>query len=162
MGISPQKAIIFFSSAWGGWTSNKYIVQNSGFLENLLSSNVVLADQEFNVKEEVELYCAEIKLHAFTKGKKQLDIVDIETTRNTANVWIHVKRVMGQLWQKFIIFSNTMPMTVVKKTNDHPPATVNQIIRVFCSLINFLSSVIPFEWFQHLCIIYHCNLFSII
>ena len=40
---------------------------------------------------------------AFTKGKEQLDQVDVETTRGIANVCIHVERVIGLLCRKYTI-----------------------------------------------------------
>ena len=51
-----------------------------------------------------------INISAFTRGKDQLDPVDVETTRGIANVRIHVERVIvhverviGTLRQKYTI-----------------------------------------------------------
>ncbi|KAG8198010.1 hypothetical protein JTE90_001850 [Oedothorax gibbosus] len=99
----------------------------------------------FNVKDEVELYCAEIKVPAFTKGKKQLSPLDIENTRALAHVRIHVERVIGVLRQKYRILHDIMPISLIKKTTKDAPSTVDQIVYVCCCLTNMCPSVVPFD-----------------
>ena len=55
-------------------------------LSNLLPGEFVLADRGLDIKVDVALYCAEIKIPSFTKGKKQLLQWDTESTRRIANV----------------------------------------------------------------------------
>ena len=62
IGISPQVVITFISKAWGGRTSDKYLAENSKFLNHLLPGDVVLADRGFNIAESVRFYCAEVKI----------------------------------------------------------------------------------------------------
>ena len=72
IGIAPQGVITYISKAWGGRASDKYITENSGILDNLQPGDVILADRGFNIEESVALYYAEVKIPAFTRGKKQL------------------------------------------------------------------------------------------
>ena len=51
-------------------------------------------------------HLAELNIPALAKGKNQLDPVDVEKTRNIANVRIHVERVIGTLRQRYTIFSS--------------------------------------------------------
>lgn len=90
IGIAPQGVISYITNGWGGRTSDKYLTENSTFLDNLLPGDLVLADRGFNIHESVGLMCAEVKIPAFTKGKKQLSAYDVESTRKIAHVRIHV------------------------------------------------------------------------
>ena len=50
-------------------------------LENFLLGDMILADRGFTIQESAGMYCAEVRVPAFTKGKKQLSKVEIETAR---------------------------------------------------------------------------------
>jgi hypothetical protein len=60
----------------------------------------VLADREFDIRESVGVMCAEVHIPAFTTGKKQLSAKEVESTRKSANVRIHVERVIDSVRQK--------------------------------------------------------------
>ena len=66
--ITPQGSISYISEAWGGRTSDKYIVENSGFLDHILPGDVILADRGFLIKESLDLLRANLQMPAFTKG----------------------------------------------------------------------------------------------
>ena len=51
--------------------------------------DTILADRGFNIQESVGLFCATVKIPAFTRGKKQLSGIEVEQTRSLANVRIH-------------------------------------------------------------------------
>ncbi|XP_066913333.1 uncharacterized protein [Clytia hemisphaerica] len=69
LGITPQGTISFVSEPWGGRTSDVYLTENSGLLKNLIPGDVVMADRGFTISDSVGLYCAELKIPEFTKGK---------------------------------------------------------------------------------------------
>lgn len=81
IGITPQGSICFTSKAWGGWTSDKYLTERCGLLNNLKAGDLVLADRGFTISESVALYQAQLAIPAFTKGKNQLDQFDVERTQ---------------------------------------------------------------------------------
>lgn len=54
-----------------------YLTENSGILEKLLPGDILLAGRGFNVHEAAGLYCAEVKVPPFTKGKNQLSRCEI-------------------------------------------------------------------------------------
>lgn len=56
-----------------------------------------MADRGFAITESIALQQAKLVIPAFTKGKTQLDPVDVELTRGIAHVRIHVERVIGLL-----------------------------------------------------------------
>ena len=100
IGITPQGTISFVSHAWGGRTSDKFLTENCGILDKLVPGDMVMADRGFTIHESVAFRRSELVIPAFTKGKKQLDPLDVEKTRNISKVRIHVERVIGLLRRK--------------------------------------------------------------
>ena len=79
--ITPQSTISYVSQAWGGQTSDKFLTVNCGILNKLLPWGLVLADRGFTTVESVMFQQAQLAIPSFTKGKDQLDPVDVEKTR---------------------------------------------------------------------------------
>lgn len=77
---TPQGVISYISNSWGGRVSDKYIVENSGYLPHLLLGDVVLADRGFDVADSLALYGATLDIPSFTRGRDQLPAEDIEAT----------------------------------------------------------------------------------
>ncbi|XP_070410399.1 uncharacterized protein [Nothobranchius furzeri] len=84
MGISPQEVISFISKGWGGRTTDAHITANSGFLDNLLPGDLILADRGFTIQNQVGLHCAKVEAPASSRGKKQLGAVELEDSRKLA------------------------------------------------------------------------------
>ena len=85
IGITPQGSICFTSKAREGWTSDKYPTEKCGLLDNLKPGYLVMADRGFTISESVGLYQTHLAIPAFTRGKNQLDAVDVERIRGIAN-----------------------------------------------------------------------------
>ena len=122
IGITLQGSISFVSETWRGRTSDKFLTENCGFLDKPLPGDMVMADRGFTVSESVGLKQAELVIPAFTKGKAQLDPVDVEKTRAVASVLIHVERVIGLLCNKCKILEGTLTTDFLRGTcsiNDH-------------------------------------------
>ena len=145
IGITPQGTVSFVSQAWGGRTSDKFLTENCGFLKHLLPGDLVLADRGFTIHEEVWYYGANLNIPAFTKGKDQLDPIDIENTRNIANVRIHVERVIGFLRQKYTILQSTLPTSYLMCNSGDTVPLIDRIIRVCSALVNLCPPIIPFD-----------------
>ena len=145
IGITPQGTVSFVSEAWGGRTSDKFLTENCGFLKHLLPGDLVLADRGFTIHEEVWYYGANQNIPVFTKGKDQLDPIDIENTRNIANVRIHVERVIGFLRQKYTILQSTLPTSYLMCNSGDTVPLIDRIIRVCSALVNLCPPIIPFD-----------------
>ena len=104
--------------------SDKEITEHSGLLQYLLPGNkifiynmysqvltilgdVILADRGFMCDEYARMVMAEVKTPPFTRGKKQLEKVDIDWSRELSMVRIHVEWVIGSLKQKYTIIKGT-------------------------------------------------------
>ena len=122
-----------------------FLTENSGLLKNLIPGDIVMADRGLPIQDAVGLFCAEVKIPAFTEGRKQLSAYDLEQTRNIAHVRIHVERVIGTLRQKYKILQNTVPVSMLVNRTPDRPATIDQIVTVCCALVNICPSVVPLE-----------------
>ena len=77
--ITPQGTISYVSKCVGGRMTkvcNNYCKIKCNLI-CLLKGDVVLADRGFTCQDHIGMYLAEIKMPLFTRGKKQLEKVDI-------------------------------------------------------------------------------------
>ena len=147
IGITPQGTISFVSEAWGGRTSDKFLTENCGFLKQLLPGDLVRADRGFTVHEQVWFHQAELNIPAFTRGKNQLDPVDVEKTHKIANVRIHVERVTGILRQKYTILQSTLSTDYLMCNSEDKSKIplIDKIIRVCAALVNLCPPIVNFD-----------------
>ena len=136
IGVTPQGSVSFISKAWGGRVSDKHLTENSRILNNVLPVDIVLADRGFNIADSVGFYQAKLHIPSFTKGKKQLTALEVETTRKIANVRIHVERVIGLVRRKYTILQSTLPIDYVKTKEGETLSPIDKIATVCCALTN--------------------------
>ena len=70
---------------------------------------------------------AEVKIPPFTRGKKQLEKVDVDWSRKLSVVRIHVEHVIG------------------KNMQNAKDTTTSTIDRIYCACVNLCPSVVPQE-----------------
>lgn len=87
IGVSPQRVIIYISDAYGGCSSDKFIVEDSGFLNNI--EETVMADRGFLIVDSLKTKGATLQIPAFTKGRDQLHPIEIEDTWKIAKMCEH-------------------------------------------------------------------------
>ena len=76
-----------------GWkVSDVNLTENCGILDKLLPGDLILADRGFNIHESAGLFCAQVKISPFTKGKNQLSKTEVDNSRQLSRVRIHVGR----------------------------------------------------------------------
>ena len=46
-----------------------HLTENCGLLDKLLPGDIVLADRGFSIYKAASLYCAEVRIPSFTRGK---------------------------------------------------------------------------------------------
>lgn len=101
-----------------------------------------MQESGFNVQDSAGLFCAEVKLPPFTKGKKQLSKCE---ARQLSRVRIHVKRVIGLLQLKYKILRGTLPINFIKCSAGEEYSTIDKIATVCSGLCNCCESVVPFD-----------------
>ena len=104
--------------------------------------DVIVADRGFTCNDYANMVMAEVKIPPFSRGKRQLEKVAVDWSRELSLVRIHVERVIGSLKQKYIILQNVLPISLLKNRKDTEP-TIDKLVHVCCALINLSPSVIP-------------------
>ncbi|XP_039525901.1 uncharacterized protein LOC120478179 [Pimephales promelas] len=131
--IAPCGLVMFISPAYGGRCSDKFITQESGFLEYLRPGDEVMADRGFTIRDLLFERRVNLVLPAFTHKGGQLSDEDVTATRRIANVRIHVERVIRRL-KVFKIISQTVPINLSHK--------MDKILRICAALVNMQGEII--------------------
>lgn len=115
--IAPNGLISFISSAWGGRTSDRHIVQECGLLDLLDAGDTILADRGFTIQEDLLFRQASLVIPPPGSGKVQMTADEVKKTRKIANSRIHVERAINRLkW--FKLLNSTVPVTMVPIFDD--------------------------------------------
>lgn len=142
--ILPHGSVNFISCGYGGRTSDKFIVEDCGILNNIRNGDLILADRGFTVAEAVGLHGGQLKTPAFKENRPQLTKKEIADSRTIANVRIHVERVIGVLKLKFNILCG--PVNILHATpNSQGFNFFDKVVKVCCCLHNVNPGVVPLE-----------------
>lgn len=140
--VTPCGTISYVSKCWGGRVSDRYLTQQCGFLELLKPGDVILADRGFNIEDDLKFYGAKLEIPAFTRGKKQLSVEEVERSKRLSRVRIHVERVIGLLKMKYKIIEGPLPLSLIKSNIDKNTASIDKIVTVCSALINLSESIV--------------------
>ena len=127
---TPYGSISFISQAWGGRVSSVDIVRESGFINRNIHchEDQILPDRVFIRQDEFAAGCGvELIIPSFTEPKKQLSSKEVETSRQIANVRIHVERTIGLIKNIYRIIDGTLPITLLKSLSDEADDCEKQI-----------------------------------
>ena len=76
---------------------DKNLTEHCLLLDNVVPGDTILADRGFDISDSVGFRCSKLELPAFTKGRAQLSGIEVEQTKNIANVRIHVEIFIGNI-----------------------------------------------------------------
>ena len=107
--------------------------------------DVILADRGFTCSDYARMAMATVKVPPFTKGKRQLEKIEVDWSREISLVRIHVERIIGVLKQKYTILQNVLPISLIQDENDETQSTIDKIVTVCCTCVNMCPSVVPQE-----------------
>ena len=133
VGITPSGMISFLSKAWGGRASDQHITRESGFLDLLEPTDLIMADRGFTIKEDLMVRGATLEIPPPSSGLEQMSKDKVIKTKRIANARIHVERAIGRM-KVFSILKKTLPVTLVPLIDD--------IILVCASISNLLPPLV--------------------
>ncbi|GFW42851.1 uncharacterized protein TNCV_1212581 [Trichonephila clavipes] len=135
---TPLGKVSFVSKLYGGRTSDKQIIQLSGFLEQIRPGDVIFADRGFPVKDLVAERGASLVLPASTKGKKQLSSAEVINSRKVSRLRVHIERCIGRL-KTFRILKSLWPISFVNNKTSEETCIGDDVIFVVAALCNILK-----------------------
>lgn len=130
---APSGIVMYISEAYGGKCSDRFITQNSGFLDHLRAGDEVMGDRGFTIRDLLEERKVRLITPAFTRKKCQLTNEQVTRTRRIANVRIHIERAIRRL-KVYKILSQTVPIHFVPK--------IDKILRICAALVNLRGELI--------------------
>ncbi|XP_019638973.1 PREDICTED: uncharacterized protein LOC109480957 [Branchiostoma belcheri] len=117
IGITPNGTISFLSNGYGGRSSDKNIVLDSGFLDLVDPGDVILADRGFPISSELLQRQAHLEIPPPSSGWTQQTREAVSKTKQVANARIHVERAIGRVkW--FAFLKRTVPLNMVPLLDD--------------------------------------------
>ena len=106
------------------------------------------ADRGFDISDDLCIYGAKLEILAFTRGKKQLSLLEVEHSKRISQVRIHVECVIGLLKNKYALLQSTLPVCLIKHKHDNDFANIDKILIVCSALVNLCPSVVPYYSFS--------------
>ena len=99
IGIAPNGMISFLSVGWGGTTSDKRIVNESGFLDLVDPGDVILAGRGFTINSELLMRHAKLEIPPPSSGLEQ-QTADVAKNKKHLDV-AHV----SALWKPWLLLN---------------------------------------------------------
>lgn len=126
VGVSPKGSFIFICDLFTGSITDKRIVQDSGFLNNIEFGDDIMADRGFLIRGELALKGATLNIPPFSMGKQMCSNATTKT-RRIARARIHVERAIGRL-KNFAILQGVIALSM--------KPLYTQIVKVCAMLCN--------------------------
>ena len=129
VGITPNGAISFVSDCYGGRASDKFIVEDCGFISNLRPGDQVMADRGFKISDYLAFHQCTLTIPPSKARDMQLSSKAVKTTSKIANVRIYVEQAIKRM-KVFHILQNDIPINILPIVDD--------IVKSVCILTNLL------------------------
>ena len=111
IGCTPAGYPCFVSKAYGGKASDRFIVENSGFLNMICDGETVMADKGFDIQDLLLAKQSNLIIPPFKrKSEKRFTQGKARQTSQIAKARIHVERCIGRI-KNFRILKSTIPVT---------------------------------------------------
>lgn len=131
--IAPSGFFMFVSGAYGGRASDKFIVEDSHFVDYLLENQEVMADRGFMITTAMKEKNVKLNVPAFSRGKPQFSEAEATASRRISRLRIHVERAINRI-KLYRILKHSLPI--------HHKKLMNSIILVCAGLCNLKGPLI--------------------
>ncbi|XP_049523027.1 uncharacterized protein LOC125945300 [Dermacentor silvarum] len=112
VGATPDCYVSVVSPLYGGGTSDRAIVQQSGVLDLFEAGDGIMVDKEFNVDD---LLPRGFVLHTppfRIPGEAQMSAKDVEATKHVASARVHIERVIRRI-KEFHLLDRPLPINML-------------------------------------------------
>jgi hypothetical protein len=133
--ITPRGTICFLSPGMGGRASDKCVVKDSGFLDEIQPGDVVMADKGFLIEEDLISAGAKLAVPPGKRGQSQMTRLELFKTKTIANLRIHVERAIKRI-KEFNILNSPGGLSLLLAPH------LDTIMTVCCSLCNLLPPLV--------------------
>lgn len=133
---TPDGLISFVSNGFGGRTSDKMIVEESGFLDLLEDGAHIMADRGFKHLDEILLTKNNFMVRPpSVSSKEKSSKEEVKTAKKIASLRIHVERVIARIREFDILKPHAcVNLNLVKSLDD--------IVVIACGVINIQNYLI--------------------
>ncbi|XP_006008626.1 uncharacterized protein LOC102345883 [Latimeria chalumnae] len=129
IGLTPLGFICFVSKGWGARVLDRQLIVNSGFLDSLEPSDVVMAERGFPIQKELLMKGATLVIPPGVQGQEEMMGVDALQAKKIAHLRTNVERAVDRIrW--FRLIREALPLTLLPLVDD--------IVVVCAALCNLL------------------------
>lgn len=134
--ITPNGVINFISGASGGRTSDKEMVEKSGFLSKLKPETSVMADRGFKhiAPLLIPKRCKLVRPPSVPENTK-LEKSEIKESKRIASLRIHVERVIGRIREFSMV-------DIHSRINHNLLYLMDHIVLIVCGIVNIQGALI--------------------
>ncbi|XP_037526103.2 uncharacterized protein LOC119403231 [Rhipicephalus sanguineus] len=112
VGATPDCYISYVSKLYGGGTSDRAIVQQSGVLDILEPWDAVMVDKGFKIEDLLPLGVSRHMPPFRIAGEPQMSQQDVEETKRVASARVHIERVIRRI-KEFHILDRPFPINMI-------------------------------------------------
>ena len=134
VGSTPGGLVNVVSDAYGGWTSDRQIVEHSNIVQLCEPGNSEMADKGFNVQDLFARMDVTVTIPTFFKKRNIISGKIILRDRKVSSKHIHIERIIG-LGRTYKILTNPLNSTETK--------LFSHIAYCCFMLCNFRTCIVP-------------------
>ena len=136
IGITPAGTVNFISKAYGGSASDRFIVENSGFLDTLNPGDKVMVDKGFNISDLLLSKKCTLVIPPFVRNNGKFNKHLTRKTARIAKARIHVERAIARV-KDFRMLQSPLSLSMKDLLDD--------IFIIIASLTNLAPPLVPMK-----------------